>query len=212
MTTPVIPFARDTRVVPILTAEDAARFWDRVQVNDGGCWVWTGAVGHNGYGNFYVSGAGTYRAHRVSWVWANGDVPHGFDLDHAVCRNKVCVNPEHLEVVTVNVNTWRGQGHFWSRDMQTLIRRVLFAKGDIDTNTFTTAAVQLLLNLGPSSVKRACSIGELRAHKGEGLDKRRYTPQWHIDRADLIDFIINRAAEDAGAPVLRALITERTAA
>jgi len=29
---------------------------------------------------------------------------------------------------------------------------------------------------------------------------------------DLIDFIINRAAEDAGAPVLEALITERTAA
>lgn len=143
---------------------------------------------------------------------ANGAIPSGFDLDHAVCRNTVCVNPDHLEVVTVNVNTWRGQGQFWSRDMQTLIRRVLFATGDIDTSIFTAPAVQQLLNLGPSSVKRACGTGELRAYKGDGLDKRRHSPQWHIPRDALIDFIIARAAEDAGVPVLEALIAERNAA
>lgn len=75
------------------------RFWSKIQQQEG-CWVWTGHKG-NGYGDFYV-GARTrrVRAHKFSWELANRiPVPKGMELDHK-CRNRACVNPEHLEPVT----------------------------------------------------------------------------------------------------------------
>ena len=38
----------------------------------------------------------------------NGPIPEGLDLDH-LCRNRWCVNPEHVEPVTRRENLIRGQ-------------------------------------------------------------------------------------------------------
>lgn len=73
-----------------------------------GCFLWIGGVFNTGYGQFCTS-AKTWRAHRFAYVRARGPIPEGLVLDH-LCRNKLCVNPLHLEAVTNRVNTIRGIG------------------------------------------------------------------------------------------------------
>lgn len=72
------------------------------------CWLWTAAL-HNGYGSFYLPGAGTRRAHRIAYEALVGPIPEGLTLDH-LCRNRGCVNPAHLEPVTNKENILRGVG------------------------------------------------------------------------------------------------------
>lgn len=87
------------------TAE--TRFWPKVDAF-GDCWQWVGCIGKDGYGSFN-SGFGTRRAHLVCWALLVGVVPEFHQLDH-LCRNRGCVNPDHLEPVTQAVNLARGYG------------------------------------------------------------------------------------------------------
>lgn len=79
-------------------------------LDQSGCQVWTGSVDRRGYGKF-TAGPRDSRiytgAHRASWLSRVGDIPDGLVLDH-LCRNPLCVNVDHLEVVTNQVNTLRG--------------------------------------------------------------------------------------------------------
>lgn len=70
---------------------------DRYQVDENGCWNYTGPKDKFGYGIFYYKQSG-YRAHRVSWYLVNGEITDKKVLDH-LCRNKSCINPDHLEAV-----------------------------------------------------------------------------------------------------------------
>jgi hypothetical protein len=53
-----------------------------------------------------VDGRRVY-AHRFSFEYHVGAVPDGLVLDH-LCRNTKCVNPYHLEPVTIGENVRRG--------------------------------------------------------------------------------------------------------
>ena len=90
------------------------RFWDKVDA-EGDCWEWTAAKS-NGYGKINSGGviSTTLRAHRVSWYFLVGEIPDGLELDH-LCRNRGCVNPDHLEPVTRKENMRRGH---WAADVQ----------------------------------------------------------------------------------------------
>lgn len=87
-----------------LTPRQVVRFWSLVQRSDG-CWRWTGNT-LRGYGRFGCNRR-KYLAHRVSWVLVKGRIDPELIIDH-LCRNPICVNPEHLEPVTLATNTSRG--------------------------------------------------------------------------------------------------------
>lgn len=80
------------------------RFWTKVNKTSN-CWNWTGAVIQNGYGQFFFGGK-VVGAHRASYEINVAQIPEGMEIDH-LCRNRKCVNPEHLEVVTRQVNQLR---------------------------------------------------------------------------------------------------------
>lgn len=81
------------------------RFWGNVRKSEE-CWTWTAAAS-GGYGRTYKDGR-MVLAHRVSYELANGPIPDGLVIDH-LCRNRRCVNPAHMEVVTHSVNILRGE-------------------------------------------------------------------------------------------------------
>lgn len=71
-----------------------------------GCWLWKGAKSKGGYGYLRVMGTPT-QAHRVFYERHKGAIPEGLHIDH-LCRVRGCVNPDHLEPVTLAENGRRG--------------------------------------------------------------------------------------------------------
>lgn len=85
----------------------------RVRVVESGlvtpCWVWTGPDSGGGRGGGYARmnlDGQTVAVHIVMWTNEHGFVPGRKQLDH-ICRNRLCVNPEHLELVTHKRNQRR---------------------------------------------------------------------------------------------------------
>jgi hypothetical protein len=93
--------------------KDLSRFNMLFKIKDSGCWEWHGAIrfrkrSSGGYGIFSVSNEATYYgrkrqkgkyAHRLSYEHYKGPIPEGLQVRH-LCRNSVCVNPDHLDVGT----------------------------------------------------------------------------------------------------------------
>lgn len=83
----------------------AERFWPKVLfIFASGCWEWQGSL-IRGYGAF-ADGAGNHLAHRYAYELLIGPIPDGLTIDH-LCRNPRCVNPWHMEPVTIGENIRR---------------------------------------------------------------------------------------------------------
>jgi hypothetical protein len=66
-----------------------------------GCWLWQGQISNSGYGRTMFSaaeGRGMESAHRASYLTFVGPIPDG-TLVRQSCGNRLCINPEHLEVL-----------------------------------------------------------------------------------------------------------------
>jgi hypothetical protein len=75
------------------------------------CWVWLGSRSPEGYGRIGVA-----YAHRISYERHVGPIPEDLHIDH-LCRNKTCVNPEHLEPVTQAENQRRATAKLTREDV-----------------------------------------------------------------------------------------------
>lgn len=113
-----------TRAIPEPVEPYASRFWSKVD-KSGDCWIWTSTIS-NGYGCMNIGGmrpkGAQFMAHRISYTWTVGPIPEGMLLDH-LCRNTLCVNPAHLEVVTHIENTMRGFSPFAIKARQLRCKR-----------------------------------------------------------------------------------------
>lgn len=80
-----------------------------------GCWLWLRSLASGGYGQTTTgwrtrSGQRSeVLAHRVSYILLCGPIPEDMHIDH-LCRQRTCVNPDHMEVVTLGENVLRGDG------------------------------------------------------------------------------------------------------
>ena len=91
---------------------DLERFHNSYTI-EGECWVWRKTIHTDGYGVIKI-GSRTdgsrknVKAHRFAYENLAGKIPEGLVIDH-LCRNRPCVNPDHMEPVTPLVNHSRGR-------------------------------------------------------------------------------------------------------
>lgn len=88
------------------TLSESEFFWSRVRKDD--CWIWLGYTNPNGYGEFHYRRR-RQMAHRYAYGQLVGPIPAGLHIDH-LCRTHACVNPAHMEPVTIAENVLRGVG------------------------------------------------------------------------------------------------------
>jgi hypothetical protein len=83
------------------------RFESKYAVDDNDCWIWKAGLKPNGYAQFWDTEKVGY-GHRWSYTYFKGEIPNGLQIDH-LCRVRSCVNPDHLEAVTMQENVARGE-------------------------------------------------------------------------------------------------------
>lgn len=147
--------------------------------NLGPCWLWIAALNDDGYGVF-----DDWLAHRWYYDYLTSNLPDYLVLDH-LCRNRSCVNYDHLELVTAQVNMSRGIGlaainaaktHCINGHPFDLFNTYLRPDGDRDCRQCGSERSRLR-KLRSDGALCQCGCGQLLKNKGTNFlrnhDKRR---------------------------------------
>jgi hypothetical protein len=96
----------DARTIPTFNAQDVL---SQVSFDsDDKCWEWNGYITKYGYG---VYGHMGYMVHRIIYELLVDKLGTEESIDH-LCKNKKCVNPNHLEVVSLRENVLRSNNFY----------------------------------------------------------------------------------------------------
>jgi hypothetical protein len=143
------------------------RFWAKVAIKlPSECWEWQGYVMPQGYGQFGANGKHSLvLAHRMVYEFEVGKIPEGLTIDH-LCYNRRCVNPAHLEAVTMKENILRADAASINRN------KTHCPKGHAydQQNTY--------VGVSGSRFCRACRNLRYR-HVGTPMAQRTHCPQGH---------------------------------
>ncbi len=123
------------------------RFWSKVRKGLG-CWLWQGAIGSHGYGNFKVTGGPFMTAHRFAYETVAGPIPDGRMVLHR-CDVKPCVRPAHLYLGDATQN---------ARDMMERGRARYKAHLGEDNGSAKLTAKEAV------EIRRLCSAGVAQRH------------------------------------------------
>lgn len=99
-----------------LTENQLARFVARIEKQDNGCWLWTGAKNPTGYGHLSINYQDWY-AHRLAYALWVGELDPALELDH-LCNVRLCVNPEHLQQVSHKDNIARRDSSYAGKALE----------------------------------------------------------------------------------------------
>lgn len=98
---------------PAIWQRHEALLWEHIDKSSGpaACWPWVpgyGNISPDGYPNLRFRGQHVKSCHRIVWELTHGPISQaGLHVDH-LCRNRMCCNPSHLELVTHKENWRRG--------------------------------------------------------------------------------------------------------
>lgn len=166
------------------------KFWEVYfrENTETGCLEWTMSTDRGGYGKIGLQGQ-TFPAHRMAYFLFYGIDPEDLLVRHK-CRNRLCSNPDHLELGTAQDNaddrerdgtTYRGQDHWMKKRPEHFA--MLKARGSYDARTIRNHG-------GPDHVNtklNALVVKELRQRRDECKGNRYLLGQLNKEYAARFD-------------------------
>ena len=149
---------------------DQLRFWSKVDfLTHDSCWLWRGVGNDDGYANFTSKGK-SLKAHRYAYEITIGPIPAGLTIDH-LCRTRNCVNPMHLEPVTIAENVRRAYS------VKTRCKNGHLLSGDNLDKSVLRKGRRRCIECSKEWQKKYLSKPEVKQRKSEWSKKRAQSPE-----------------------------------